>query len=104
MIDLVWNFPLLEEQSAMWRKHLAAAMEEYSREPLESLRPSFRTVDGSLRARAAKLLGFPVERTWITCGGHHGTLTALLASGLAGQRVVADGNSYPGFLNQCRLT
>lgn len=88
----------------MWRKHLAMAMDEYSREPVESQRPSFRTVDGSLRARAAKLLGFPVERTWMTCGGHHGTLTALLASGLAGQRVVVEGNSYPGFLIQCRLT
>lgn len=104
MIDLVWNFPLLEEQAAMWREHLAAAMTEYGREPVESQRPSFRTVDGSLRARAAKLLNFPVERTWITCGGHHGTLNALLASGLAGCRVIAEGNSYPGFLNQCRLT
>jgi DNA-binding transcriptional MocR family regulator len=104
MIDLVWNFPLLEEQTAMWRKHLTTAMAEHSREPVESLRPSFRTVDGSLRARAAAALGFPVERTWMTCGGHHGTLVALLASGLAGRRVVVEGNSYPGFLNQCQLT
>ena len=104
MIDLVWNFPLLPAQQQLWSRYLTKAMEEYVAEPVESLRPSFRTVDGSLRARAARLLGLPVERTWLTCGGHHGTLVALMASGLAGTRVVVEGNSYPGFLNQCRFT
>jgi len=104
MIDLVWNFPLLEEQAAMWREHLAAAFAEYGREPVESQRPSFRTVELKLRERAAAWLGFPVQRTWITCGGHHGTLNALLASGLAGERVAVEGTTYPGFLDQCRLT
>jgi len=104
MIDLVWNFPLLPAQQQLWSRYLTKAMEEYVAEPVEHLRPSFRTVDGSLRARAARLLGFPVERTWLTCGGHHGTLVALMASGLAGERVIVEGNSYPGFLNQCRFT
>jgi DNA-binding transcriptional MocR family regulator len=104
MIDLVWNFPLLEEQAVMWRVHLAAAMAEYDYEPVESQRPSFRTVDGSLRERAARWLGFAPERTWITCGGHHGTLNALLASGLAGERVAVEGTTYPGLLDQCKLT
>ena len=103
MIDLVWNFPLLEEQEAMWREHLAAAMAEYSREPLESQRPSFRTVELQLRERAAAWLGFPVARTWITCGGHHGTLNALLAAGLAGERVAVEGTTYPGLLDQCKM-
>ena len=103
MIDLVWNFPLLEEQAAMWREHLAAAMAEYGREPVESQRPSFRTVELKLRERAAAWLGFAPARTWITCGGHHGTLNALLASGLAGARVAVEGTSYPGLLDQCKM-
>jgi len=104
MIDLVWNFPLLEEQAPMWREHLAAAMDEYSRVPVESQRPSFLTVELKLRERAAAWLGFPTARTWITCGGHHGTLNALLASGLAGERVAVEGTTYPGFLDQCKMT
>ena len=87
----------------MWREHLAAAMAEYSREPVESQRPSFRTIELKLRERAARWLGFPTERTWITCGGHHGTLNALLASGLAGARVAVEGTTYPGLLDQCKM-
>ncbi|HEY4009726.1 MAG TPA: PLP-dependent aminotransferase family protein [Acidobacteriaceae bacterium] len=104
MIDLVWNFPLLEEQKGMWSRYLRAALEEFEREGVESLRPSFRTEELALRERAAKWLGFAVERTWITCGGHHGTLNALMASGLAGECVAMEGTSYPGFLDQCRAT
>jgi len=104
MIDLVWNFPLLQEQAALWHDHLAAAMAECGREPVESQRPSFRTVELQLRERAAAWLGFPVQRTWLTCGGHHGTLSALLASGLAGERVAMEGATYPGMLDQCHMT
>lgn len=104
MIDLVWNFPLLKEQKQLWSRYVAAAMREFEAEGVESLRPSFRTVETQLRERAARCLGFPVERVWMTCGGHHGTLNALLASGLAGERVAMEGTSYPGFLDQCRAT
>jgi DNA-binding transcriptional MocR family regulator len=104
MIDLVWNFPLLKEQQALWSRYLAEATEEWSREPVESQRPSFRTVEPKLRERAAKWMGFPVERTWMTCGNHHGTLNSLMASGLTGGRVAMEGVSYPGFLDQCRMT
>src|SRR5579875_802230 len=104
MIDLVWNFPLLKEQKGIWSRYLRAAMEEFDRESVESLRPSFRTAELALRERAAKWLGFATERTWITCGGHHGTLNALMASGLAGERVALEGTTYPGFLDQCRAT
>src|SRR5579875_2846773 len=104
MIDLVWNFPLLEEQKGLWSRYLRAALDEFESETVESLRPSFRTAESRLRERAASWLGFPVERTWITCGGHHGTLNALMASGLAGERVALEGTSYPGFLDQCRAT
>jgi DNA-binding transcriptional MocR family regulator len=104
MIDLVWNFPLLPGQQEMWSRYLTAALAESGRESVESLRPSFRTTEMAMRERAARWLGFPVERTWLTCGGHHGTLNALLASGLVGSRVAMEGVSYPGFLDQCRLT
>jgi DNA-binding transcriptional MocR family regulator len=104
MIDLMWNFPLLREQEGVWRAHLEAAMREVAGEPVESQRPSFRTVERALRERAARWLGFPVERTWLVAGGHHGTLNALLASGLAGTKFALEGASYPGFLDQCRMT
>lgn len=104
MIDLVWNFPLLEEQKGIWSRYLRAALDEFESQNVDSLRPSFRTAELALRERAASWLKYPVERAWITCGGHHGTLNALMASGLAGERVALEGTSYPGFLDQCRAT
>lgn len=104
MIDLVWNFPLLPGQQEIWSRYMAAAFAESASQPVESLRPSFRTAEPALRERAAKWLGYPFSRTWITCGGHHGTLNALMASGLAGTRVAVEGNTYPGFLDQCWMT
>ena len=104
MIDLVWNFPLLPGQQETWSRYMAAAFAESGSGPVESLRPSFRTVEAKLRERAANWLGQPFSRTWLTCGGHHGTLNALMASGLAGTRVAVEGNTYPGFLDQCWMT
>lgn len=104
MIDLVWNFPLLPGQQEIWSRYLAAAFAESGMQPVESLRPSFRTVEPKLRERAAQWLGYPLSRTWMTCGGHHGTLNALMASGLAGTRIAVEGNTYPGFLDQCWMT
>ena len=104
MIDLVWNFPLMPGQQAIWSRYLAAAFAEFGMQPVESLRPSFRTVEPKLRGRAAKWLGTPLSRTWVTSGGHHGTLNALMASGLAGTRVAVEGATYPGFLDQCWMT
>lgn len=103
MIDLMWNFPLLPEQKELWIRSLTNAVREYGEGPVEWQRPSFRTVELALRERAARWLGFPVERTWLTCGGHHGTLNALLAAELAGRRVAVEGATYPGFLDQCRM-
>jgi len=91
-------------QQEIWSRYLAAAFAESGSQPVESLRPSFRTVEAKLRERAANWLGQPFSRTWLTGGGHHGTLNALMASGLAGTRVVVEGNTYPGFLDQCWMT
>ncbi len=104
MLDLQWNFPLLPEQEGIWRDYLNRAMREYSAETVEIQRPSFRTVEQILRETAARLLKFPVARTWVTAGGHHGTLNALLASGLVCKRIAVEANTYPGFLDQCRAT
>ena len=104
MLDLQWNFPLLPQQEGIWRDYLNRAMREYSAESVEIQRPSFRTIETILRETAARLLKFPVERTWITAGGHHGTLNALLASGLVCKRIAVEANTYPGFLDQCRMT
>lgn len=104
MIDLVWNFPLMPGQQEIWSRYLAAAFAESGSGDVASLRPSFRTVEGKLRERAANWLGQPFSRTWLTCGGHHGTLNALMASGLAGTRVAVEGNTYPGFMDQCWMT
>lgn len=104
MIDLVWNFPLMPGQQETWSRYVAAAFAESGSQPVESLRPSFRTVEPKLRERAARWLGQPVSRVWMTCGGHHGTLNALMASGLAGTRVAVEGSTYPGFLDQCWMT
>ena len=104
MIDLMWNFPLLREQEAVWREHLERALREAAGAGVEMQRPSFRTVETELRERAARWLGFTEERTWVTAGGHHGTLNALLASGVAGTKVAMEAVSYPGFIDQCRMT
>jgi DNA-binding transcriptional MocR family regulator len=104
MIDLVWNFPLMPGQQEIWSRYLTAALAESGTQPVESMRPSFRTVEAKLRERAANWLGQAFSRTWLTCGGHHGTLNALMASGLAGTRVAVEGNTYPGFLDQCWMT
>jgi DNA-binding transcriptional MocR family regulator len=104
MIDLVWNFPLMPGQQEVWSRYLAAAFAEFGTQPVESLRPSFRTVEPKLRERAAGWLGTPLSRTWVTGGGHHGTLNALMSSGLAGTRVAVEGATYPGFLDQCWMT
>jgi DNA-binding transcriptional MocR family regulator len=105
MIDLQYNFPLLPGQDGLWRERVRLGLEDSVKDGLDGLRPSFRGWDAGLRGIAAKWLGEGVERTWLTSGGHHGTLVALLAAGLAqaGGRVVVEEVTYTGFLEQCRL-
>jgi DNA-binding transcriptional MocR family regulator len=47
-------------------------------------------------------MGMPPERTFLTEGGHHGTLIAFMASGVAGQTVALDAIAYTGALEQAR--
>jgi DNA-binding transcriptional MocR family regulator len=103
MIDLRWNFPLIPGQDALWRERLRTALLASANDGLDGLRPSFRGGDTRLREIAAAWLGESPERVWLSCGGHHGCMVALLAGGLAGRRVAVEAVTYTGFLEQCRF-
>ena len=66
MIDLVWNFPLFADQGAEWQGYLRKSVDSLHVTDAREMRPSFRGADASLRARAAKWLGVPISRAWIT--------------------------------------
>jgi DNA-binding transcriptional MocR family regulator len=103
MIDMVWNFPLLAGQGAEWQGYLERAVRSLHGENPVELRPTFRGADAALRARAARWLESEPERTWLTCGGHHGTLVALLAAELAGKSIAVERVTYTGMLDQGRM-
>ena len=103
MIDLVWNFPLLPEQGEQWRGYLRRALEKMHPQDARELRPSFRGCDATLRERAAKWLGTPVERTWLSVGGHHGTLMSMMAAGMSGKTMAVEEITYTAALDQSRM-
>jgi len=103
MIDLVWNFPLFAEQGAEWQGYLRRAVDGLHVGDARELRPTFRGADTSLRERAAKWLGVETERAWIVCGGHHGTLTALLAAELGGKSIAVEEITYTAILEQGKM-
>ncbi len=103
MIDLVWNFPLFADQGAEWQGYLRQAVDSLHINDARELRPSFRGADASLRARAAKWLGVSTERAWLTCGGHHGTLVALLAAELGGKTLAVEAITYTAVLEQSKM-
>ena len=103
MIDLVWNFPLFAGQGAEWQGYLRKAVDSLHINDAREMRPSFRGADASLRARAAKWLGVSTERAWLTCGGHHGTLVALLAAELGGKNIAVEAITYTAVLEQSKM-
>jgi len=103
MIDLVWNFPLFAGQGAEWQGYLRKAVDSLHINDAREMRPSFRGADASLRARAAKWLGVSTERAWLTCGGHHGTLVALLAAELGGKTLAVEAITYTAVLEQSKM-
>jgi DNA-binding transcriptional MocR family regulator len=103
MIDLVWNFPLFAEQGAEWQGYLRRAVESLHTNDARELRPTFRGADTGLRQRAATWLGVEPERAWFVCGGHHGTLVALLAAGLAGKTIAVEEITYTAILEQGKM-
>jgi DNA-binding transcriptional MocR family regulator len=103
MIDLVWNFPLFAGQGAEWQGYLRRAVDGLHAGDVREMRPSFRGADAGLRMRAAKWLGVQPERAWITCGGHHGTLVALLAAELGGKTLAVEEITYAAVLEQSKM-
>jgi DNA-binding transcriptional MocR family regulator len=99
-INLQSNYPVLAEQDASWNRLLRGAIEQFAPESLRL--PAF---GGGLKNRetAASWLKLPVGRTWIGTGGHHGTLTALLAAGLPGKTVAVEALTYPWFVRQAQM-
>jgi DNA-binding transcriptional MocR family regulator len=102
-IDLVWNFPLLPSQGAEWQGYLERAVRSLHVEDPIEMRPTFRGADAELRARAARWLGTDPSRTWLTCGGHHGSLVSLFAADLANKGVAVERVTYASALTQIRM-
>jgi DNA-binding transcriptional MocR family regulator len=100
MIDLQSNYPVLAEQEAAWPAMLREGVERFGAEALRL--PVF---GGSVANRklAAGWLGVGLERTWICTSGHHGTMAALLAAGLAGKTIAVDALTYPWFVRQAQM-
>jgi DNA-binding transcriptional MocR family regulator len=99
-INLQSNYPVLAEQDAAWNELLRGAVERFAP---ESLRLGAFAGGTKNRELAAAWLGVPVERTFLCTGGHHGTLTALLAAGLTGKTVAVETLTYPWFLRQAEM-
>ncbi|MDQ2832710.1 MAG: PLP-dependent aminotransferase family protein [Acidobacteriota bacterium] len=99
-INLQSNYPVLAEQDAMWKALLHDAVDRFAPQSLR-----LGAFGGSLgnRELAAAWLDLPVARTWICEGGHHGTLTALLAAGLTGKTVAVEALTYPWFVRQAQM-
>ena len=102
MIEMQYNFPLFPELAAEWRERLARAVAALPADGMEQLRPTFRSDRSAGRELAARWLGAEPERVWITAGGHHGSLIALLSAGLAGKTIAMDDVTYTGALEQAR--
>jgi DNA-binding transcriptional MocR family regulator len=103
MIEMQYNFPLLPTQGLDWQSRLRRAVDTLHPSDPSELRPTFRSHNTTHRALAAQWLGSTPETTWITAGGHHGTLLAMLAANLAGRNIAFDRISYTGGLEQARM-
>ena len=107
MIEMQYNFPLLPTQGKQWQQRLADAVAALVPDDSDQLRPTFRQQRAGTyaahRNAAAKWLQSDPVNTWITCGGHHGTLVSLLAAGLAGKPIAVEAVTYTGILEQARM-
>ena len=98
-----YNFPLLPGQGEQWQERLRAAVEGLQVGDANQLRPTYRQDQTALRAVAAEWIGSTAKTTWLVCSGHHGSLVALMAAGLAGKTIAVEGITYGGILHQGKL-
>jgi DNA-binding transcriptional MocR family regulator len=103
MIEMQYNFPLLPGQGEQWQQRVRAAVNDLHVNDANQLRPTYRNDQTALREIAAKWIGSTPETTWIVCSGHHGVLVALMAAGLAGKTLAAEGITYGGILHQAKF-
>jgi DNA-binding transcriptional MocR family regulator len=97
-IDLEMNYPSLPGQGEEFSALLRVAAGEL--ENLSALSPTGGGVeDKEIAAQWLSQEGYPVapRHVYLGSGGHHATLTALLAGGLAGKTVVAEEFTYSNF-------
>ncbi len=97
-IDLEMNYPSLPGQVEEFSALLRAAAGEM--ENLSALAPTGgSTEDKEIAAQWLSKEGYPVapRHVYLASGGHHATLTALLAAGLTGKTVVAEEFTYSNF-------
>lgn len=97
-----YNFPMLPGQPGQWRERLRVAVDALGDDNFDELRPTYRSDLTALSHAGARWMGTPPERTFLTASGHHGSLIALMASGLAGQTIAVDAAAYSGALVQAR--
>ena len=102
MIEMQYNFPLLPGLPAQWRERLRVAVDALGDDNFDELRPTFRSDQTKLTDVGARWMGTAPERTYLTEGAHHGSLLALMVSGLAGQTIAVDAAAYTGALVQAR--
>ena len=102
MIEMQYNFPLLPGLPAQWRERLAREVAALGDGDFDELRPTFRRDLRALTDVAARWMGTPPERTFLTEGGHHGSLLAMMTMGLAGKPMAVDAAAYTGAIEQAR--
>ena len=97
-IDLEMNYPSLPGQEEEFSALLQAAAGEL--ENLSALAPTGGSMeDKEIAAQWLSKEGYPVapRHIYLASGGHHATLTALLAAGLTGKTVVTEEFTYSNF-------
>ena len=99
-INLQSNYPVLPEQEAAWPALLQSGVERFAADSLRL--PPFGG-SASNRELAAAWLGLSPDRTFLCTSGHHGTMAALLAAGLAGKTIAVEALTYPWFIRQAQM-
>lgn len=98
MIDLRFNYPVLDSQHQQLQQALAALVpnEAYLRMEPVGGHLANKQVGADWLARPDYAVD--PEAVFITCGGHHALTVLCLAANLSGQSVIVDPLTYNGFI------